>query len=213
MKIKKITILVLITTFALCWEWPWSSSSETKHDQGIELPKGNHAILYNESNLTWKGQKAIGDSHTGNIKIKSGNIIIDKEGTVVGNIIIDMTTINNTDQEGEWKSKLEGHLKSDDFFSVDKFKVSKLDFQSVKRNGDLLEFDGNLTIKNISHPISFTANISKSEENIVAKSSLVFDRSKYNVKFGSGTFFEDLGDYLILDDINLDVILAIKNSQ
>ena len=99
------------------------------------------------------------------------------------------------------------------FFSVDKFKVSKLDFQSVKRNGDLLEFDGNLTIKNISHPISFTANISESEENIVAKSSLVFDRSKYNVKFGSGTFFEDLGDYLILDDINLDVILAIKNSQ
>ena len=213
MKIKKITILVLITTFALCWEWPWSSSSEIKYDQRIELPKGNHPILNGESNLTWKGQKAIGDSHTGNIEIKSGNIIIDNKGKVTGNIIIDMTTINNTDQEGEGKSKLEGHLKSDDFFSVDKFKVSTLDFQSVKRNGDQLEFDGNLTIKNISHPISFTANISELEENIVAKSSLVFDRSKYNVKFGSGTFFEDLGDYLILDDINLDVILAIKNSQ
>ena len=58
MKIKKITILVLITTFALCWEWPWSSSSEIKYDQRIELPKGNHPILNGESNLTWKGQKA-----------------------------------------------------------------------------------------------------------------------------------------------------------
>ena len=211
MKIYKLIILVLITTFALCWEWPWSSSSETKSDQGIELPKGNHPILIGESNLTWKGQKAIGDSHTGNIEIKSGNIIIDKKGKVIGNIIIDMTTIKNTDQEGEWKSKLEGHLKSDEFFSVDKFKISKLDFQSVKRNGDLLEFDGNLTIKNISHPISFTANISESEEKIVAQSSLVFDRSKYNVMYGSGTFFEDLGDYLILDEINLDVILAINH--
>ena len=210
MKIYKLIILVLITTFALCWEWPWSSSSETKSDQGIELPKGNHPILIGESNLTWKGQKEIGDSHTGNIEIKSGNIIIDKKGKVIGNIIIDMTTIKNTDQEGEWKSKLEGHLKSDEFFSVDKFKISKLDFQSVKRNGDLLEFDGNLTIKNISHPISFTANISESEEKIVAQSSLVFDRSKYNVKYGSGTFFEDLGDYLILDDINIDVTLAIN---
>ena len=210
MKINKLTILVLITTFALCWEWPWSSSSDTKQDQGIELPKGDHSILYDESNLIWKGQKAIGDSHTGNIKIKTGNIIIDKNGQVKGSLIIDMTTINNTDQEGEWKDKLEGHLKSDDFFNVDKFKVSKLNFQSVKRNGNLLRFDGDLTIKNISHPISFAANISESEGKIIAQSSLVFDRSIYDVKYGSGTFFEDLGDYLILDDINLEVILAIE---
>jgi|TARA_B110000116_G_scaffold257944_1_gene258597 polyisoprenoid-binding protein YceI len=210
MKINKLIILTLITTFALCWEWPWSSSGGIKHDQGIELPKGDHSILYDESNLIWKGQKAIGDSHTGNIKIKTGNIIIDKNGQVKGSLIIDMTTINNTDQEGEWKDKLEGHLKSDDFFNVDKFKVSKLNFQSVKRNGNLLRFDGDLTIKNISHPISFAANISESEGKIIAQSSLVFDRSIYDVKYGSGTFFEDLGDYLILDDINLEVILAIE---
>jgi polyisoprenoid-binding protein YceI len=73
-----------------------------------------------------------------------------------------------------------------------------------------LGFDGDLTIKNISHPISFTANISESEGKIIAQSSLVFDRSIYNVKYGSGTFFEDLGDYLILDDINLEVTLAIE---
>ena len=97
MKINKLPILVIITTFALCWEWPWSSSSETNHDQGIELPKGDHSILYEQSNLIWKGQKAIGDSHTGNIKIKTGNIIIDKNGQVKGSLIIDMTTINNTE--------------------------------------------------------------------------------------------------------------------
>ena len=74
----------------------------------------------------------------------------------------------------------------------------------------MLGFDEDLTIKNISHPISFTANVSESEGKIIAQSSLVFDRSIYNVKYGSGTFFEDLGDYLILDDINLEVILAIE---
>ena len=210
MKIYKLIIIALITTFALCWEWPWSSPSETKHSLGVELPKGIHSILYDESKLIWKGEKAIGDSHTGNIKIKSGEVIIDGFGRVNGRLVIDMNTINCTDLEGEWKNKLEGHLKSDDFFSVDTYNISIIDFESVKRNGNLVEFDGNLTIKDISHPVSFTAKISKSEQKILAKSKVVFDRSKYNVKYGSGTFFEDLGDYLILDEVSLDVTIVIN---
>jgi polyisoprenoid-binding protein YceI len=210
MKIYKLIIIALITTFALCWEWPWSSPSETKHSLGVELPKGIHSILYDESKLIWKGEKAIGDSHTGNIKIKSGEVIIDGFGRVNGRLVIDMNTINCTDLEGEWKNKLEGHLKSDDFFSVDTYNISTIDFQSIKRNGNLVDFDGNLTIKDISHPVSFTARISESNEKILAKSKVVFDRSKYNVKYGSGTFFEDLGDYLILDEVSLDVTIVIN---
>ena len=210
MKINKLIIVGLITTFALCYEWPWSSPNETKHDQGIELPKGSFLILYDQSNIIWKGHKAIGGSHTGNLKIKNAEIKIDRKGRISGEIKLDMNTINCTDLEGEWKQKLEGHLKSDDFFGVNKFNESKIEFQSINRIENLVEFDGNLTIKNISHPISFNANLLESKGTILVSSSLVFDRSKYDVKYGSGTFFENLGDNLILDEINIDVNFAIN---
>ena len=74
----------------------------------------------------------------------------------------------------------------------------------------MVEFDAYLTIKNISHPISFNANLLESKGTIIASSSLVFDRSKYDIKYGSGTFFENLGDNLILDEINIDVNLVIN---
>ena len=211
MKINKLIIIGFITAFALGWEWPWSSSSETKNGQRVELPKGIFSILDDQSNIIWKGQKAIGGSHTGNLKIKNAEIKIDKKGKISGDLTLDMNTINCTDLEGEWKKKLEGHLKSDDFFGVNKFNESRIEFQSVNRIKNLVEFDAYLTIKNISHPLSFNANLLESKGTIIASSSLVFDRSKYDVKYGSGTFFENLGDNLILDEINIDVNLAINN--
>ena len=75
-----------------------------------------------------------------------------------------------------------------------------------KKNGDDFDVDGVLTIKGISHPISFVLSV---DENI-ATSKLTFDRSKYDVRFRSGTFFENLGDKLILDDIELEVELHLN---
>ena len=102
------------------------------------------------------------------------------------------------------KKKLEGHLKSDDFFSVSSHNKAKLTISSsVKIKANTYLAEGDLTIKNILHPVQFTIQ----KENTFWIANLVFDRNKYNVQFRSGNFFENLGDKLILDSINLDTTL------
>jgi polyisoprenoid-binding protein YceI len=115
-----------------------------------------------------------------------------------------MKTITNDDLSGEWKQKLEGHLKSDDFFSVDKHPEANLIIKKVNsQKENSYNLTGDLTIKGITHPIDFTLEVYDDK----IKSILKFDRSKYDIQFGSGSFFENLGDNLIYDEINLEVIL------
>ena len=210
---KKYIYIVFALSISLVffWEWPWSSGKDKMiiENDVVKLDIGDYNIVINDSGLNWKGYKAIGSSHNGDIKIKSGKISITKNNNIEGKVVIDMTTINNLDLSGEWKAKLEGHLKSDDFFGVEKYNTSTISFKSKTQKGDQIDFIGDLTIKDITHPISFTAKISKEENSILALSSIVFDRAKYNVRYGSGTFFDGLGDNLILDDIYIDVSLLV----
>ena len=123
-----------------------------------------------------------------------------KDGLVVsGNFIVDMTSISVEDISGSEKKRLEGHLKSDDFFSVDKHDKALLSIKGSKKTEKGFLVDANLTIKDLTHPIQF--NMVSIEGGYNA--DLVFDRSKYNVRFRSGSFFENLGDKLIIDDIVL----------
>ena len=123
-----------------------------------------------------------------------------KDGLVVsGNFIVDMTSISVEDISGSGKKRLEGHLKSDDFFSVDKHDKALLSIKGSKKTEKGFLVDANLTIKDLTHPIQF--NMVSIEGGYNA--DLVFDRSKYNVRFRSGSFFENLGDKLIIDDIVL----------
>ena len=206
MKLVKIVLPILLLLVASC-----SKNNENSNAMNIKLPIGEYSILYDYSNLTWKGQKITGSSHTGNLSFKSAKIKISEDGIISGNLIIDMNTMTCTDIENSKYNKyLVDHLKNDDFFSTDKFPESKIKFQSIKRTENMIEFDGTLTIKNISNPILFTANLYESDGKILASSDLVFDRSKFDIRYGSGTFFENLGDDLILDEINIQVNLAIN---
>ena len=205
MKLVKIVLPILALLVVSC-----SKNNENSNAMNVKLPIGDHSVLYDYSNLTWKGQKITGSSHTGNLSFKSAKIKISEEGIISGNLIIDMNTMTCTDIENSKYNKyLVDHLKNDDFFSTDKFPESKIKFQSIKRTENMIEFDGTLTIKNISNPISFTANLYESDGKILVSSDLVFDRSKFDIRYGSGTFFENLGDDLILDEINIEVNLAI----
>ena len=129
---------------------------------------------------------------------------------IEGKVVIDMTSINVTDLQGEWKDKLEGHLKSPDFFGVEKFPTAFITFQSNKKPNkeNKINLDGELTIKDMTHPLSFTADLLHTEPFLKVQAILSFDRSKYDVRFRSGKYFENLGDKLILDDIDIDIILA-----
>ena len=165
-------------------------------DYGIDLDK---------SKIKWTGKEITTSSHYGTLKFVEGEIKFQSQA-VSGKVIVDMESLSVDDLTGGSKARLEGHLRSDDFLSVSSHKSSTIEVTSSKKNGDDFDVDGVLTIKGISHPISFVLSVDEK----IATSKLTFDRSMYDVRFRSGTFFENLGDKLILDDIELEVELHLN---
>ncbi len=155
------------------------------------------------SEVTWTGEKVTG-SHNGTIQLESGYLMMEDEKIVGGEFVMDMSTITVTDLSGESKGKLEGHLKSDDFFGVENHPTSKLVITSAASKGNgVYGIVGDLTIKNETHPITFDLKVNEDS----ASTQLTIDRSKYNVRYGSGSFFDNLGDKTIYDNFELDVNL------
>ena len=171
----------------------------------FELFSQEYGIDLEKSKIKWTGKEITTSSHYGTIKYVEGEIKLQPEA-VNGKVVVNMESLSVDDLTGGSKARLEGHLRSDDFFSVSSHKSSTIEVTSSKKNGDDFDVDGVLTIKGISHPISFVLSV----DNKVATSKLTFDRSKYDVRFRSGTFFENLGDKLILDDIELEVELHLN---
>lgn len=164
-----------------------------------------------KSQVNWKGYKVLG-SHEGTIVIKDGNLDFDGDQLTGGSFTIDMTTINCTDLEGEYKGKLEGHLKSDDFFGVSNFPTANFTITKVASRGKAGEYKvvGNLTIKGITKEIKFNAVISEKDGQTIATAPIKIDRSEFNVKYGSGSFFDNLGDNTIYDEFDLNVNLVVN---
>ena len=174
----------------------------------------NYIVTYRvnveESTVTWVGKKIAYD-HSGTIKILDGNLDIANGDLIGGSFTIDMTTIVNVDIENaEKNAQLVGHLNSEDFFNVAEFPTAKMDITSVKKQksdaGNYM-ISGDLTIKGITNSVEFPANITIDGDMVSATATVIFDRSKYNVRYGSGSFFDDLGDKVIYDDIELGVEL------
>ena len=160
-------------------------------------------VKTSESKVTWKAYKVTG-SHYGSIDLKEGALEFDGEKLVGGEFVVDMTTINTQDLEGEYKQKLDGHLNSADFFNTSEHKTSSLVFTDVKSTGkNSYEVTGDLTIKGITKPITFDVSIYGSK----ATATLKVDRTNYDVKYGSGSFFDNLGDKTIYDEFDLVVDL------
>ena len=156
-------------------------------------------IKVENSKVIWKGYKVTG-SHQGTIALQSGNLTFEADKLVGGEFVIDMTTITNTDLEGDYKGKLEGHLKSDDFFGVTTFPTASLVFKEVKSTGkNSYAVKGDLTIKGIKNPISIDISIYGSK----ATASVKIDRTKFDVRYGSTSFFDNLKDKAIYDEFDL----------
>lgn len=183
----KNLILSLVAIFGIL-----NTTAQTKK---IDLEK---------SQMEWKGEKVTG-AHTGTLNFSNGNLVFKGNKLTGGSFTVDMTSIIVTDLEaGKGKEKLEGHLKADDFFGVEKFKTSTLVFKSVKQNGNQnYTVSGILTIKGIAQPVTF--DMVATSQN--AKATLKIDRTKFDIKYRSGNFFEDLGDKVIYDEFELKVNL------
>ena len=204
---QKVALVFFIVIFYTgCDNSKSKSKVSIEKTESIILPKGEYQIDKTKSVVRWIGRTPV-KFHDGTIDIQEGNFSVDDNGILNGNIIIDMESINCTDLSGGGKKSLEEHLMNDDFFSVNKFKTSKINISSeMKPNNGLIDFKGNLEIKNISNPISFKSSINKTPEGkYTASSKLTFDRSMYNVKYKSKSFFDDLGDKFINDDIEIEL--------
>ena len=156
--------------------------------------------------IKWNGKKVTGE-HSGTVNFDRFDWKFDANGALVSaNFFVDMTSIAVTDLEGEMKGKLEGHLKSADFFNIKEFPTANFVTTAVKSMGKgAYEITGDLTIKGITKPLTFTAQIENDGHMKHATASVVIDRSEYDVRYGSGSFFDGLGDNLIYDDFTLDI--------
>lgn len=163
------------------------------------IEDGIKEVKVETSSVTWKGYKVTG-SHMGNIALKKGSLEFKDGNLVGGEFTIDMTTVENTDMEGEYKAKLEGHLKSDDFFGVATYPTAKLVFNKVKSTGkNSYEVTGDLTIKNKTNPVTFDISIYGNK----ATANVKIDRTKFDVRYGSTSFFDNLQDKAIYDEFDL----------
>tara|TARA_B100000941_G_C28462016_1_gene531280 strand:- start:538 stop:1116 length:579 start_codon:yes stop_codon:yes gene_type:complete len=160
------------------------------------------------SSIRWYGEEITGKQHYGDLKFSSGNIQINNMVISGGDFIVNMNSLTVEDLSGGGKKRLEGHLRSSAFFGVSDHPKASLKISSVDEiDGDSQELFGELTIKGITHPINFSVTLNSEKK---ASAVMVFDRSKYDVRFRSGSFFDELGDKLILDDIKLEVSLEFN---
>jgi Uncharacterized conserved protein len=173
---------------------------------GISVFAQKNEVKVNESQVKWTGTK-IGGSHNGEIKIEHGFLSLKSDKIVGGEIVMDMNSITVADIEDEgYNLKLVGHLKSDDFFGVEKYSNSKFVISKATEfaNGKAT-VTGQLTIKGKTENLSF--NVFKDGNTYTAQ--LKVDRSKFDVRYGSNSFFDNLGDKAIGDIFTLDITLII----
>ena len=182
-----------------------NSNKEAKEVSLLTASDGVYNIENETSYVTWTGREVSTSFHYGTIDLASGQFELSEGLISSGEFVVDMTSIKNQDLPSEFaQDRLETHLKSDDFFSVEAYPTAKI---SISQSAIISEgkwlVSADLTIKNFTHPIEFEMVNSVEGWN----ASLVFDRSLYEVKFRSGTFFEMLGDKMIYDDIELEINL------
>ena len=159
-----------------------------------------------KTKLLWFGDKVTGQ-HTGTINLQSGWLIWQSNKIVSGEFIIDMKSLKDAGND----NNLEGHLKSDEFFGVAKFPTAKIvvtgSTQFDKGTGVV---SGTLTIKDVTNPVEFKAVMQKKDEGVWFFANIDVDRTKYNIRYGSGSFFDNLGDKTINDEFKLKVNLLVK---
>ncbi|MRG48472.1 YceI family protein [Chitinophaga sp. SYP-B3965] len=172
-----------------------------------------YSVDNSQSSLSWTAKKVTG-SHTGTISVSSGKLEVDNNVLKGGNFQLDTRSITVTDiKDAGMNGKLLGHLKSDDFFSVEKHpSASFVITGATAKGGGNYDVTGNLTIKGITKAISFPATVTVAGGKATAKATIKVDRTKFDIKYRSNNFFENLGDKAIYDDFELDVTL-VANAQ
>lgn len=164
-----------------------------------------------ESVVTWKGSMAFAGQgeHVGYVSISAGDLTVERGQLISGKVEIDMNTI--ADKVHGSKNGLVDHLKDADFFDVKKYPFSTFAITGVTpTTGRNVTVTGNLTIKGITHEVSFPATTVVNGNVFNAIGKMTIDRTKWDVRYKSGKFFSDLADEAIADDIEFEMTIVAK---
>jgi polyisoprenoid-binding protein YceI len=206
----------MMMLMAACAEAPEGQKVEAGDAVGTETTDvaTADAITYvvdtENSNIAWVGSKPTGQ-HTGTVKLSKGELMVDNETLVGGTFELDMNTIANEDLDGEQKGKLEGHLKTGDFFEVEKFPTAKFELVSVEPASDNPEathqITGNLTMKGTTKSVVIPATVEMTEDGLMASTpKFTINRTEWGVNFKSGVLGTPK-DKAIHDEIGLQITL------
>lgn len=204
---KKILFVLLLGLGLVTLSACGTKTEEVKEvkNESVSLTDGTYQINTTSSQLTWKASKVVGKSHTGTLAIKSGNLIITNSNLSGGNLLLDMKSM----VDSENTLTLIKHLNSADFFATETYPEANLAITSVARTPEagLYAVNGDLTLKGKTAPISFNLRLAQSANKVAAVSELKLDRTTWDIRYGSGKFFQNLGDNIIKDEIELSVAL------
>ncbi len=199
MRSKNVILALLVAVFALAFT-----------SKNIE-----YSIDKQQTKVEWVGKKVTGQ-HNGYVSVANGNLTT-KGNQVTGGVVeIDMNSITCVDLKDEkYNQQLVGHLKSDDFFSTAKHPKATLVIGKVTPKGkNQYQVKGDLTIKGIKQPVEFPATITQNGNTLKALASITIDRTKYDIRYGSGSFFDNLGDKAIDNNfiLNIDLVASTQAS-
>ena len=190
------------------------SAADKKADKKAAATAETYKVDTTASVIEWKGTKKVGSFHNGDIKVQSGDIIVEKNQIKSGQFTVDMKTITNKDlTDADYNKKLVGHLSNEDFFNVTKFPTSTFKLTSVTagKNKDEVTVKGELTMIGQTNPIEFPATVKIENGTATGQATVKIDRTKWGLKYGSGNFFKELaGDKIINDEFELTLKLVAK---
>lgn len=214
--LKHMLLVAILIAFSSCKDKAdAATTSEIEEAAKMESSSSTYSVNIDESTINWKGFKPTG-THTGTISIQEGSISANENGLESGSFVINMKSINVTDlASGEGKESLESHLmgtvegKEGDFFNVNQFPTAKFEITGYNAGENSMgKLSGNLTLRGKTQNISFPVSIYDEGDKMTLKSdSFTIDRTKWGITYGSKSFFDNLGDKFINDDMELQILV------
>lgn len=202
--------VVTLITLSLAAPVAFAKKKENKASAKVTATSEVYKLDAQTSTIEWTGSKATGSKHNGTLALKDGQIEVANKEIKGGQFTAKMDSLTDLDlKDAEYKTKLETHLKSEDFFNVAKFPESTFKIKSVKKKSDTeYTVTGDLTMIGKTQEVEFPATVKMEEGKITGTAEIKLDRTKWDLKYGSGKFFKNLGDKMISDEFSLKLNLV-----
>ena len=215
-RILKVFTIIAITAVLVACKDKAKEAETTAAEAAAQAQMESVKYITNaaESSIEWTGFKPTG-KHNGTINVESGTVTVNNGKLESGSFFIDMKSIVNLDipADDENNPKIVGHLKSPDFFDVEKYSTAAFTITGVEEMEGKTMLSGNLTLKENKNNVTFPVMVSSEGDSFTITSEVfTIDRSKWDVKYGSKSFFDNLGDKFINDDIELKINVKATKS-